>query len=599
MEYSRFEQGIVPLKSRPIYGSSEDVGLLSLRPFVRDSGILVQLSAPPQPVAPIDPAALARKPEVSVRTMASLVAFLVDRHGEAKTRELLSEGALTLEEVQGGSAWLSVAQSAAFFTAVRGFLGSDEAFVDANGYRAREAMGPAAYLSWAARPGAVMDLGFRSLEFFSRVANGTVVARTPGYLKARYTSSYKEPRVLCLARVGAMRALPTIWGLPPAAVHELSCIGWGDECCEYELTWREPVTHTLALLGGVLGAIGVAIMTWLKIPPLMTWPLPIFAAAVGHFADLRVRRAAELRENEELRTHLTSLTREADEARREFVALSERERDWLVSVESELESRDIAWREAMTTFEGREKESRGVLRAVSHDLASPIMVLQTNIHYLRMLAESGEKVEPAVLDELGGAAARVEKLLEELNGLSWGADKARSKQVIDTIEVANLADRLDRRIHAFALGRKIRTSVLTTRTAPESIDVEMATLDRVLDNLLTNALKYTSEGSVIVELSGVDDFLVVQISDTGRGIAPDMLEKVFQPEGSNPAFRAPGSRGIGLSLVVRLTARLGGRVEVMSRLNKGTTFWVYVPLVPPAAPPSSAGVLRVKKQDNG
>jgi signal transduction histidine kinase len=109
--------------------------------------------------------------------------------------------------------------------------------------------------------------------------------------------------------------------------------------------------------------------------------------------------------------------------------------------------------------------------------------------------------------------------------------------------------------------------------------------DRVLDNLLTNAAKYTERGSIVVELDGTPDYLVIKVSDTGRGIDPDMLETTFRPGGSDRLSRAKDSYGIGLSVVVHLLAQVGGQLEVMSKPAHGTTFWVRFPLKMRSTPP--------------
>jgi signal transduction histidine kinase len=103
-------------------------------------------------------------------------------------------------------------------------------------------------------------------------------------------------------------------------------------------------------------------------------------------------------------------------------------------------------------------------------------------------------------------------------------------------------------------------------------------LERVLDNLLTNASKYTERGSILVEVTGQPGWLVIKISDSGRGIATERLEQVFRGGEPDPAPVVGSSRGVGLSTVVRLLAQMGGRLEIMSVPRQGTTIWVYVPV---------------------
>jgi signal transduction histidine kinase len=114
--------------------------------------------------------------------------------------------------------------------------------------------------------------------------------------------------------------------------------------------------------------------------------------------------------------------------------------------------------------------------------------------------------------------------------------------------------------------------------APAAVEIDPIVLDRILDNLLTNAVKYTERGAITVSFEGAPGHLVIRVGDSGRGIAPDELRRCFSPEGSPEARRASNSLGVGLSVVVRLLAEIHGRLEVQSKPGAGTTFWVFLPI---------------------
>ncbi|MBL8942387.1 MAG: ATP-binding protein, partial [Myxococcales bacterium] len=119
-----------------------------------------------------------------------------------------------------------------------------------------------------------------------------------------------------------------------------------------------------------------------------------------------------------------------------------------------------------------------------------------------------------------------------------------------------------------------------------------------VDNILTNAAKYTERGSIVVEVGGTPGYLLVKVSDTGRGIGPERLEQVMQTGGPDPNPPKGGSQGAGLGIVARLLDTLGGRLEIMSEPDQGTTLWVYIPTEPPERtdrprdPESLAGVME-------
>jgi signal transduction histidine kinase len=188
----------------------------------------------------------------------------------------------------------------------------------------------------------------------------------------------------------------------------------------------------------------------------------------------------------------------------------------------------------------------------------------------------------------------MEALLAELMTIAT-QQKALAQRTPEKLEVAPLTERLRRRLRALVQGKDIRSSAFKTREAPESIETDLLLFDRVVDNLLTNAAKYTERGSIVVEIDGTTERLTLKISDTGRGISPEQIEGAFTPQGSERVARAKGSHGVGLSVVVQLLGEVGGRLEVMSKPASGTTFWVHFPLVLTArvkAPSAGEGLIE-------
>ncbi|MBV9512081.1 MAG: response regulator [Caulobacteraceae bacterium] len=105
---------------------------------------------------------------------------------------------------------------------------------------------------------------------------------------------------------------------------------------------------------------------------------------------------------------------------------------------------------------------------------------------------------------------------------------------------------------------------------------------QVLNNLVGNALKFTTEGAVGVNLSARrDDIYVVltaEVSDTGPGIAPEDVQRLFQPFSQTEAGRAAGGAGLGLSICRQLVEKMGGELTVHSEIGRGSTFALRVVL---------------------
>lgn len=101
----------------------------------------------------------------------------------------------------------------------------------------------------------------------------------------------------------------------------------------------------------------------------------------------------------------------------------------------------------------------------------------------------------------------------------------------------------------------------------------------VVSNLLSNAIKFTNHGTVRIGLETTDGFHVIEVADTGIGIADDDLGRLFQPfESLEPiASKSVPGLGLGLALVRQIAAALGGSVEVRSERDVGSIFRFRIP----------------------
>src|SRR5713101_691506 len=108
-----------------------------------------------------------------------------------------------------------------------------------------------------------------------------------------------------------------------------------------------------------------------------------------------------------------------------------------------------------------------------------------------------------------------------------------------------------------------------------------AKLQQILSNLLSNAIKFTPEGGRVLVKAEADPLhLILTVTDTGVGIAPEEQELVFEKfrQSGNPLTREHAGTGLGLSIVRELCKLLGGDVTLQSELGRGSTFQVRLPL---------------------
>ncbi len=237
-----------------------------------------------------------------------------------------------------------------------------------------------------------------------------------------------------------------------------------------------------------------------------------------------------------------------------------------------------------------EREKDDFLAAVSHDLKSPVAAVQGTVQLLRAEATQTGGIAPerlhARLDRIEHANTRMNGMLDQLLDLArLSLDRPLELDLRPTDLVA-----LTRRVideHQSTTARH-RLS-LETSEADLIGNWDAQRLERVVNNLLENAIKYSpAGGSVILRLRRNRDApnaeAVLQVADQGVGIKAEDLPNVFERfwRGANVRGTIPGT-GIGLSAVHQIVQRMGGTIEVESRAGSGSTFSVRLPVLQSAA----------------
>ena len=103
-------------------------------------------------------------------------------------------------------------------------------------------------------------------------------------------------------------------------------------------------------------------------------------------------------------------------------------------------------------------------------------------------------------------------------------------------------------------------------------------IEQIIDNLLTNAIKFTEAGTIVFAADYKDETLFLKISDTGIGMSEDMLKRIFQPFERSTSKTNPSGFGLGLAITKGLITLLDGNITVKSEMGKGTTFLITLPL---------------------
>lgn len=222
------------------------------------------------------------------------------------------------------------------------------------------------------------------------------------------------------------------------------------------------------------------------------------------------------------------------------------------------------------------------MAAMSHEIRNPVNGL---LGVLRLLQHTKLTEEQRrlvrLMEDSGDTLTTLLNRVLQLNRLE-------SDQAEVTTEAVDLSALCASSLNSLSA---LRPDVSTSIDAPDSLWVhgDAAALRQILDNLVSNALKYTPAGSVHISVTEQENTQTIAVSDTGVGIAPARLETIFlrfhratPPE--NDGYM--GGTGLGLSIARELAELMGGSLKVMSTLGKGSTFTLTLTL--PSARPRSA-----------
>ncbi len=221
------------------------------------------------------------------------------------------------------------------------------------------------------------------------------------------------------------------------------------------------------------------------------------------------------------------------------------------------------------------------LASMSHEIRTPMTAL---VGYVELLGRSSEKLPEDCRDwvaKMRWSADHLVCLLNDMLDLS----KIEAGQMGVDLAPCNLAEiigEVDSVMRPLASENLLEFGITYEGQIPETIRTDRMRLRQILLNLVSNAIKFTSEGSVLVRVSGrkgrnsKHDLVCIAVADTGVGIPEDKLHLLFQPF-TQIHGESRGGTGLGLDISGRLARMLGGSIRVESEFGKGSTFSFELP----------------------
>ncbi|HHN74688.1 MAG TPA: response regulator [Acidobacteria bacterium] len=251
------------------------------------------------------------------------------------------------------------------------------------------------------------------------------------------------------------------------------------------------------------------------------------------------------------------------------------------------EDLDSACRQA----EERSRRKSRYLAHLSHEIRTPLNGI---LGMASLLAEGRLDAEQLdALETLRGCADSLLELLDQVLDLS------RSEAGVLNLEpvpwsIIELAESVVATVAGPARGKGLRIEVVLESKLPEQVLLDAGRVRQVLVNLMGNAVKFTDRGRVVLRVGKAagptgEDELRLLVEDTGCGIPPGQLERIFEPFEQTEEGRRRRGTGLGLAICRELATAMGGEVRADSRPGEGSRFWLQFPLREPALPPSTPG----------
>ena len=335
-----------------------------------------------------------------------------------------------------------------------------------------------------------------------------------------------------------------------------------------ELSLREVSgkSERLIAIGGLIALLGSVLGGWLaqRIARGMTNPLLEANEVVGRIGagDLTARMAT--RSAGALRSLATGIN-----AMAERIGVTQDElRARVAEATADLQ-------QAKDAAEHATIAKSHFLAAASHDLRQPLHALGL---FVSALAQSrAARQEPELVAHIQSAVDALQNLLDAILDISR-LDGGNVVPSIGCFPLSQVLDRLGQDLSLLAAQKGLRLKLRSTRFWVRS---DEKIVERILLNLVGNALRYTRTGGVLVSCRRRRDVLVVEVWDTGAGIPEHAREGIFEEyvQLANPERDRAKGLGLGLAICRRLADLLGIPLGVRSRPGRGSVFWIELPVV--------------------
>jgi len=216
------------------------------------------------------------------------------------------------------------------------------------------------------------------------------------------------------------------------------------------------------------------------------------------------------------------------------------------------------------------------IATASHELRTPLTSVQMGVHLLleRAAGELTDK-QVEVLSACREDCERLDKLMRDLLDLSR-IEGGESKPRLEPIRTRDLIQDATKELRPQVESRGLDFTVEAAVDLP-SVNADRSQVERVLSNLVVNAMRYTKHGAIKISAQPRGNSVAISVSDTGSGIPQEYLAHIFDKFVQVPGA-ATGGAGLGLAISRLIVEAHGGQISVQSEPDKGSTFTFTLPL---------------------
>ncbi|MGL5258747.1 MAG: sensor histidine kinase [Lachnospiraceae bacterium] len=208
-------------------------------------------------------------------------------------------------------------------------------------------------------------------------------------------------------------------------------------------------------------------------------------------------------------------------------------------------------------------------RDYAHEFRTPLTVIQSNLEGIidGVFEPTTERIE-SIRQEI----LRLSRMVNQIDKIV----EIEKQDVTIWEEVFDLSEMLRSNVIAFEREAKTKNIQLILQTVPCPIMGDRDKLSQVIMNMMSNALKYTDGGQIIITSKSYEDGVSFSVADTGIGISEQDLPYIFEPlyRADKSRTRNTGGTGIGLAITKSIIEAWGGKIEVVSEVSKGSKFIV-------------------------